>query len=143
MHVLVVSETPSERARASSALAVLGDVTIDEATAAREAHRMVADADYDVLVIDGDLRPQGGFSLLYEIRAAAELAGTTSPPAVVLLGREGDRWLAGWSGANAVERKPVDPFELARRVREVVGEVPAERAPVDESADEVAAALRD
>ena len=41
---------------------------------------------------------------------------------VILLERKHDAWLAGWSGADAWFVKPVDPFELADRLLELVTE---------------------
>ncbi len=39
---------------------------------------------------------------------------------VILLERKHDAWLARWSGADAWFVKPVDPFELADRLLELV-----------------------
>jgi DNA-binding response OmpR family regulator len=39
---------------------------------------------------------------------------------VILLERRHDAWLATWSGADAWFVKPVDPFELADRLLELV-----------------------
>ena len=39
---------------------------------------------------------------------------------VILLERKHDAWLAEWSGADAWFVKPVDPFELADRLLELV-----------------------
>ncbi len=41
---------------------------------------------------------------------------------VILLERKHDVWLAEWSGADAWFVRPVDPFELADRVLELVTE---------------------
>ena len=41
---------------------------------------------------------------------------------VILLERKHDAWLARWSGADAWFVRPVDPFELADRVLELVTE---------------------
>jgi CheY-like chemotaxis protein len=41
---------------------------------------------------------------------------------VILLERKHDAWLAKWSGADAWFVRPVDPFELADRVLELVTE---------------------
>jgi DNA-binding response OmpR family regulator len=41
---------------------------------------------------------------------------------VILLERKHDMWLARWSGADAWFVRPVDPFELADRVLELVTE---------------------
>jgi len=41
---------------------------------------------------------------------------------VILLERKHDAWLARWSGADAWFVRPVDPFELADRILELVTE---------------------
>jgi DNA-binding response OmpR family regulator len=41
---------------------------------------------------------------------------------VILLERTHDEWLARWSGADAWFVKPVDPFEIADRLLELVTE---------------------
>jgi len=41
---------------------------------------------------------------------------------VILLERKQDAWLARWSGADAWFVRPVDPFELADRILELVTE---------------------
>jgi DNA-binding response OmpR family regulator len=41
---------------------------------------------------------------------------------VILLERRHDEWLARWSGADAWFVKPVDPFEIADRLLELVTE---------------------
>jgi len=41
---------------------------------------------------------------------------------VILLERKHDAWLARWSGADAWFVRPVDPFELADKVLELVTE---------------------
>lgn len=140
MRVLVVSQNPVVRLRAMSGLLARADVEVIEAASAREAHTVAGRGDLDVLVMDGDLDPEGGFSVLYELRAAAELDGRRSPPAVVMVGREQDRWLAVWAGANVVLRKPVDPFAVAREVAALYGVAPAAAAATDESGAEVRAA---
>lgn len=142
MRVVVVSENAAERLRAASGLLADDDVEVVEATGAADAHDLVEAGGVDVLVIDGDLVPEGGFSVLYEIRAAGELRGEATPPAIVLTSREQDRFLARWAGANAHVRKPVDPFELARLVRSLESQPAAPRVS-DESDEELVAALED
>lgn len=129
MRVLVLSDSPVERIRATTGLLRTDDVEVVEAETAREAQQRCATGDVDVLVVDGDLAPKGGFSALYEIRNAALLAGTTSPPALVMIAREQDRWLARWAGANETRTKPVDPFEVARLVQGLHGTEPAPADP--------------
>ena len=146
MHVLVVSEDAKERSRAVSALELHPEISqVTEVTTAAEVRRRVLDdgESFDVLVVDGDLSPRGGFATLYDIRSRAELEGRVASPALVMAGREQDRWLAHWAGANHVLIKPVDPFELPRVVVSLQG---AELAPYgDDGAAlaQVAAATHD
>lgn len=123
MRVLVVSEDAAERQRASSALTLQADAEIVEVATGDEARTRLIDGDLtvDVLVIDGDLQPRGGFAVLYDLHARADLASTQLPPTVVLTARDQDRFLVTWSRADAAVSKPVDPFELAR----VVGDLAA------------------
>jgi DNA-binding response OmpR family regulator len=126
MRVLVVSADPSERLRATSALHV-GEVDVVEAEGVDEARRLVGAAapPFDVLVVDGDLDPRGGYALLYELRAMADLDGVAAIPSIVLASRPQDTWLAAWAGASEMFLKPVDPFEVAARIAELPGsEVP-------------------
>lgn len=120
MRVLVVSQSGDERERAVAAMRVAEAFEVVEAASAVEAHRALKDGAFDALVIDGDMRPEGGYSVLYELRAAAETAGTTPPPAIVLMDREQDRWLAKWAGTEVALLKPVDSFALAKRVEELL-----------------------
>ena len=121
MRVLVVSADPSERLRATSGMLAEDDVV--ESADVDEARRLALDParPFDVLVVDGDLDPRGGYAFLYELRAHAELTGWTAPPSVVLASRTADVWLAGWAGASELFLKPVDPFEVAVAVRALVG----------------------
>jgi len=119
MRLVVTSEDPDELARCTSALALLPDVELTAVGSAAEARARVRDGDVDVLVVDGDLRPKGGYSLLYELAAQAELDGSAMPASVVLVERSEDRWLAGWAHADRTVTKPVDPFALNEAVKEV------------------------
>ncbi|MBW3576541.1 MAG: hypothetical protein KY462_02140 [Actinobacteria bacterium] len=123
MRVLVVSSDPGIRLRAGAALRARDGFEVDEATSAMDGHLLTSERDYDVLVIDGDMRPEGGQSLLFEIRARAEYEGVAAPPALMLMGREVDRWVSKWAGAADAVVKPVDSFDIARRVLALVGEV--------------------
>jgi DNA-binding response OmpR family regulator len=74
----------------------------------------------DVVVADEIASRAGAFALAKELRE-----GTEDPYTgiiVILLERKHDAWLARWSGADAWFVRPVDPFELAGRVLELVTE---------------------
>lgn len=117
--VLVVVADPDESARVVSALGLRRDLTTTVVTSIAQARDHLAAA--DVLVVDGDLRPKGGYSWLYELAGEAELADRARPLAVVLTDRTTDEFLVSWSGAEARVAKPVDPFALARAVAELAG----------------------
>ena len=73
----------------------------------------------DVIVADEIMSREGAFGLARTVRDDAEpYAGVI----VILLERKHDSWLARWSGADAWFVKPVDPFELADRLLDLVTE---------------------
>lgn len=119
MRVLVVSENPSERARASSMLRATDGVEVLEAASASEGKAIVLSVEPDVLVVDGNLAPQGGYSFVYELRQHSTTEGRPAVPALLLTTREHDAWLAGWAAADATLPLPADPFDVARVVTEL------------------------
>ena len=73
----------------------------------------------DVIVADEIASRAGAFALAKQLRDADDpYPGVI----VILLERKHDAWLAEWSGADAWFVKPVDPFELADRLLELVSE---------------------
>lgn len=145
MRVLVVSEDAKERLRAVTALTLHADAEVVEASTVDAARQLIIREGerFDVLVVDGDLYPRGGFAMLYDLRARCDLEGVDPTPALVMIDREQDRWLARWAGANDAMLKPVDPFQLADRVAALEG---AEVPPYGDAgsvAAQVAAAIRD
>lgn len=71
----------------------------------------------DAVVADEIASRAGAFSL------ARDLRGDPDPyegPIVILLERKHDVWLARWSGADAWFVRPIDPFELADRLVELI-----------------------
>lgn len=73
----------------------------------------------DVIVADEFASRAGAFALARALRDDAEpFLGAI----IILLERKHDGWLARWSGADAWFVKPVDPFELADRLLELVSE---------------------
>lgn len=72
-----------------------------------------------IVVADEIASRAGAFALAKALRDdATPFTGVI----VILLERKQDRWLARWSGADAWFVRPVDPFELADRVLELVTE---------------------
>ncbi len=71
----------------------------------------------DAIVADEIASRMGAFAMARDLRGATE----PYPGAIViLLDRRQDAWLAQWSGADAWFVKPVDPFELADRLLDLV-----------------------
>ncbi len=125
MQVLIVSQDPALTQRVISALPEhVSLITLTDPIMVRQ-RLALTEPGIDVLIIDGDLQPRGGYALLYDIREQGALEALQSPPAVVLTERDQDRWLARWAGANATETKPSDPFQLARTVLMLNGAAPA------------------
>jgi DNA-binding response OmpR family regulator len=72
-----------------------------------------------IVIADEIASRAGAFALA---RALRDDADPYTGAIVILLDRRHDTWLARWSGADAWFVKPVDPFELADRVLELVTE---------------------
>ncbi len=71
----------------------------------------------DIIVADEIASRAGAFALAKSLR---DNASPFTGVIVILLERKQDAWLARWSGADAWFVRPVDPFELADRVLELV-----------------------
>lgn len=122
--VLLVS--PDEGSRQQMALAVrsierrLGEEL--RFRAARDGELAVRSAlrdRPDVIVADEIMSRAGAFGLARSLRDDAD---PYTGVIVILLERAHDAWLARWSGADAWFVKPVDPFELADRLLDLVTE---------------------
>lgn len=124
MDVLLVS--PDERTRDLIALAVR---SIERRVGSELRFRAARDGDIglraalrdrpDVIVADEIASRAGAFGLARSLRDDDE---TYTGVIVILLERVHDAWLAKWSGADAWFVKPVDPFELADRLLELLTE---------------------
>ena len=73
----------------------------------------------DIIVADEIASRAGAFALTKTLRDDAD---PYTGIVVILLERRHDKWLAKWSGADAWFVKPVDPFEIADRLLELVTE---------------------
>jgi DNA-binding response OmpR family regulator len=120
--VLLVSADPESREL--MALAVAGierrlgaSLEFLEATNGERGLRVAFRERPDAVVADEIASRAGAFSLAKDLRGASE----PYPGAIViLLDRRQDAWLARWSGADAWFVRPVDPFELADRLLELL-----------------------
>jgi len=124
MEALLVSPDPSSRALMALAVRSIERALGQEIRfrAAKNGELGIAAAMRDrphVIVADEIASRAGAFALAKHLRDAAD---PYTGVIVILLERKHDAWLAGWSGADAWFVKPVDPFELADRVLELVTE---------------------
>jgi DNA-binding response OmpR family regulator len=122
MEVLLVSPDPASRdmmrlvvrsieRRVGTPLGFL------EASNGEEGVRIALRARPDAIVADEIASREGAFSLARTLHDDFDpYRGTI----VILLERRQDEWLARWSGADAWFVKPIDPFELADRLLELV-----------------------
>lgn len=123
MKVLLVSPEPESRELMSLAVAGIErrlgtPLEFLEATNGERGVTVAFRERPDVVVADEIASRAGAFSLAKDLRGALEpYPGVI----VILLERRQDAWLARWSGADAWFVKPVDPFELADRLLELVG----------------------
>jgi len=72
----------------------------------------------DAVVADEIASRAGAFSMARDLRGAPD---PYLGPIVIILERKHDAWLARWSGADAWFVRPVDPFDLADRLVELIG----------------------
>jgi len=66
----------------------------------------------DLFILDSEAVPEGGMGIAHQLRD--EMADC--PPIMVIIQRSPDKWLAKWSGADAVVAHPIDPFTLGKSV---------------------------
>jgi DNA-binding response OmpR family regulator len=124
VNVLLVS--PDEGTRAMIALAVR---SIERRVGSELRFRAARNGDLglraalrdrpEVIVADEIASRAGAFALARSLRDDPE---PYTGVIVILLDRRQDAWLARWSGADAWFVKPVDPFELADRLLDLVAE---------------------
>ena len=63
----------------------------------------------DLFILDGEATPEGGMGISKQLKDEI----FECPPVLLLVARQRDAWLAGWSRADGVVSHPVDPFTLA------------------------------
>jgi DNA-binding response OmpR family regulator len=120
--VLLVS--PDPRSRELMRLVVRGierrigePIRFLEATNGDEGVRIALRERPDAIVAEELASRAGAFSLARTVRDRTD---PYEGVIVVLLARPQDAWLARWSGADAWFTKPIDPFQLADRLMELV-----------------------
>ena len=114
MKVVVYSHDADTRARIRLAIgrrpapdvpdAELVDVATEPAL-----FRLLDAGGVDVMVLDGEAQPAGGIGVCRQAKDEIYRC----PPVLLLIARADDRWLATWSGADAVVSHPIEPRALA------------------------------
>jgi hypothetical protein len=115
--VLVYSNDPVLRDTVRNAVgrrpaADLGRIEWLEAATLREVLEAVDAGGVDVVVLDGEARPSGGFGISKQLKDELHDA----PATLVLCKRQGDAWLASWALADAAQPLPVDAPALSDAV---------------------------
>jgi DNA-binding response OmpR family regulator len=88
------------------------EAEIIEVATAPALFRMLDAGGIGVMVLDGEAQPAGGMGVCRQ--AKDEIYNC--PPALLVVARADDRWLATWSRADAVVSHPIDPVALAREL---------------------------
>lgn len=70
----------------------------------------------DLFILDGEATPEGGMGLARQLKDEI----FNCPPTLVIVAREQDAWLAGWSRADGVVTHPIDTFTLGKKVLSLV-----------------------
>jgi DNA-binding response OmpR family regulator len=129
--VLVYSDDAAVRERIRMAIGRrpapdLGQVEYVEAATGEEVIAQADAGGLDLLILDAEAWPTGGLGLSRQVKN--EII-KDCPPTAVVLARKVDRWLATWSQADTYLSHPLDPFEAAAVVAEVLrtraGRLPA------------------
>ena len=88
------------------------EAEIVEVATAPALFRMLGGGAVDVMVLDGEAQPAGGMGVCRQAKDEIYRC----PPALLIIARADDRWLATWSRADAVVSHPIDPVALAREL---------------------------
>jgi DNA-binding response OmpR family regulator len=131
--VLLYSDNPDVRAAMRGAIGAapapdVTGVTFVEAGSGLTFRQAVDGGGIDLVVIDGEARPEGGFGLAKQIKDELD----DCPPTLILMARQGDAWLASWALADGTLPLPVDAPKTraaaADLLRQRAAAVPVRRA---------------
>src|SRR5206468_11234608 len=83
-----------------------------EAATGDEVVKICDEGGIDLAILDGEAAPTGGMGLARQMKAELD----EPPPALLLLGRRDDAWLATWSRAEGVTPHPIDAVRITEAV---------------------------
>lgn len=117
MRILVYSDNPRTREQVRLALGKrvhpdLPELTYEEVATAPMVIRKMEEAQFDLVILDGEATPFGGMGVAKQLKDEID----DCPPVLVLTGRPDDAWLAKWSRAEAAVPHPIDPIRLGEAV---------------------------
>jgi DNA-binding response OmpR family regulator len=117
MTILLYSDDRSTREKVRLAIgrrpaADLPKVAFVECATAPAVLKTLEAGGIDLAILDGEAAPFGGMGLARQIKDEIYRC----PPALVLVGRPQDAWLATWSRAEAAVSHPLDPAAVANAV---------------------------
>jgi DNA-binding response OmpR family regulator len=117
MKVVVYSHDAETRAKVRLAIGRRPAPDVPEAEITEVATepmlwRLLDARSVDVMVLDGESQPAGGMGVCRQAKDEIH----DCPPALLIIGRADDGWLATWSRADAVTSHPIDPVALAREL---------------------------
>jgi DNA-binding response OmpR family regulator len=95
------------------------DVEVTFAADARAAWKLLPDVEPMVLITELQTGSSGGYGLLRDMQATSRWRDL---PAIVLIERDQDAWLARAAGARGVRRKPVSARQIDADIRSLVGD---------------------
>jgi CheY-like chemotaxis protein len=128
--VLVYSSSPATLSHIRTALGTRPapgiELALEEFHTAREVVDRCDRGGIDVAVLDGEAAPTGGLGVCRQLKEELD----DPPPALVVLGRRDDAWLATWARADAVVLHPIDALQLTDAVLSLVGD-PSRVVPVE------------
>lgn len=119
MLVVIAEKDPHELGALASAFES-PDCEVVTCYDGRVAMSLARERSPDAVVVASSLGSMGGFAASREIKTSAEAGEHREPKVVVLLEREADAWLAGWSRCDAWLVKPVDPLDVADLVQQLL-----------------------
>ena len=119
MIVVVADKDPIELAGIRGALES-PDTEVFSGTDGSVVVKLTEQHEPHAVVVGASLGRMGGFAVSRELKTMADQGQIREPWVVVLIEREADTWLAGWSRCDAWMLKPVDPIDVANLVREKV-----------------------
>ena len=119
MIVVVAEKDPIELASLRGALES-PDSEILSATDGAVVVKLATQHEPHAVVVGASLGRMGGFAVSRELKTLADQGKIVEPWVVVLIEREADAWVAGWSRCDTWLVKPVDPLDVANLVREKV-----------------------